>query len=330
MRLVTYEHLGSVRSGALTGEWVVDLARSYARILREEGTPAADRKAEAVLPPDLRGVLEGGEESLEAARRVLSAVGTALEPSSEEWRRRGLAFRRDEVRLWPPIPRPGKIICLGRNYLAHAQEGGGKVPEVPELFAKFANTLIGDGWPIRLPVVSDRVDYEAELAVVMGRRAYRVPEDRALEHVAGYTILNDVSARDYQRKTSQWLAGKGMDTFGPMGPWLVTADEIPDPQRLQIRLEIGGQVLQDANTSDMVYSVAVTVAYISSIMTLEPGDVIATGTPEGVGFARKPPIYLKAGDVVRITIDGVGTLSNPVEDERQDAAAEARSAAARA
>ena len=158
--------------------------------------------------------------------------------------------------------------------------------------------------------MSNEVDYEAELAVVIGTRARNVSVSNALDHVAGYTILHDVSARDVQLRTSQWLAGKSMDTFAPMGPWIVTTDEIPDPQVLQIRLELGGRVLQNANTSTMIRSVSEAISYISHVMTLEPGDIISTGTPDGVGFARKPPIYLQAGDIVKITIDRIGTLSN--------------------
>jgi len=312
MRLVTYEFWGCVRSGAVVDDWVVDLKRGYAYVLEGRGVPRAVGRAAALLPSSLKEVLEGGRESLSAAAEVVEAARSAFRSEPRLWEGLGIATPLNRVRLWAPVPDPNKIICMGRNYRAHAEEGGGKVPEAPELFAKFANSLVGHDWPIELPAISQEVDYEAELAVIIGRRAKNVSAGDALEYVAGYTILHDVSARDYQLKTSQWLAGKGMDTFGPMGPWIVTSDEIPDPQQLQMKLEIGGQVLQDANTSSMVFSVAESIAFISRVMTLEPGDVISTGTPEGVGFVRKPPIYLKAGDVVNITIDGIGTLSNPV------------------
>jgi 2-keto-4-pentenoate hydratase/2-oxohepta-3-ene-1,7-dioic acid hydratase in catechol pathway len=216
------------------------------------------------------------------------------------------------VSLRPPVPDPRKIICLGRNYRAHAREAGLDVPVAPELFAKFANTLIGHGESIQLPAVSNQIDYEAELAVVIGRRAHNVSKNSALEHVAGYTILNDVTARDYQFRTSQWLAGKGFDTFGPVGPWLVTADEIPDPGSLQITLDIGRERMQSSTTANMIFSVSETIEYVSHIMTLEPGDIISMGTPEGVGFKRNPPRFLRAGDVVSITVEGIGTLANPV------------------
>jgi acylpyruvate hydrolase len=312
MKLVTYEFWGCVRSGVIVDDWVVDLERAYRHVLEERGTPRAAGRATGLLPPSLKAVLDGGADSLAAATDVVRAARTALAEANRRWEVEGMATPLDRARLWAPIPDPDKIVCMGRNYRAHAEEGGGSVPEAPELFAKFANSLVGHNWPIELPAISNEVDYEAELAVVIGRRAKDVSAAEALDYVAGYTILHDVSARDYQLRTSQWLAGKGMDTFAPMGPWIVTSDEIPDPQKLQMKLEIGGQVLQDANTSTMVFSVSESISYISRVMTLEPGDVISTGTPEGVGFVRKPPIYLKAGDVVNISIDGIGKLSNPV------------------
>lgn len=327
MRLVTYEFWGCVRSGVVVDDWVVDLERGYAAILEAQGVPRAAGRAAALLPPRLKEVLEGGRESLGAAVQVVEAARSRLTSDTAIWEARGVATPLDRVRLWAPVPDPDKIICIGRNYRAHAEEGGGKVPEAPELFAKFANSLVGHKWPIELPAISQEVDYEAELAVVIGTRAKDVSAAEALDYVVGYTILHDVSARDYQMRTSQWLAGKGMDTFGPMGPWIVTMDEIRDPQRLQMRLELGGDVLQDANTSTMVFSVAEAVAFISNVMTLEPGDVISTGTPEGVGFVRTPPIYLKAGDVVNITVEGIGTLSNPIAAPRPRGEAAAGSSA---
>ena len=312
MKLVTYEFWGSVRSGVIVGDWVVDLERGYERVLQGRQASGADRQAAGLLPPTLKGVLEGGAKSLGAAKDVVIEARLAFDQGENSWQAAGAATPLAHVRLWPPIPNPDKIICMGLNYRAHAEEGGEAVPDAPELFAKFANALIGQDWPIQLPRISNEVDYEAELAVVVGSRARDVSVDEALDYVAGYTIFHDVSARDVQLRTSQWLAGKGMDTFAPMGPWIVTTDEIADPQILQIKLELGGQVLQNANTSTMVRTVREAVSFISQVMTLEPGDVISTGTPDGVGFARKPPIYLRGGDVVKITIDGIGTLSNPV------------------
>jgi 2-keto-4-pentenoate hydratase/2-oxohepta-3-ene-1,7-dioic acid hydratase in catechol pathway len=217
-----------------------------------------------------------------------------------------------DVRLLAPVPHPDKVVCVGLNYRDHAAESGLPLPEVPILFPKFANSVIGPGETIVIPSETDEPDYEAELGVVIGRRASRVAEGEALSYVAGYTCMNDVSARDLQNRTSQWMLGKAIDTFLPCGPWLVTPDEIGDPQSLAIRLRLNGGELQSSNTSQMVFGVAELIASISRTITLEPGDLIATGTPPGVGFARTPPVWLHDGDVVEIEIEGIGTLSNPV------------------
>jgi acylpyruvate hydrolase len=208
--------------------------------------------------------------------------------------------------------RPGKIICIGQNYLEHAKESGASRPPFPIIFAKYANTVIGPGEPIVIPRAVEKPDYEGELAVVIGRRGRDIPEAEALSYVAGYMPLNDVSARDWQNRTGQWVIGKTCDTFCPMGPALVTADEVPDPQNLHLRTVIGDEVLQVGYTGDMIFSVAFLIADMSRVMTLEPGDVIATGTPPGIGAARVPPRWLRPGDVVRVEIDGVGVLENPV------------------
>lgn len=217
-----------------------------------------------------------------------------------------------EVTLLAPVADPAKVVCVGLNYRKHAEEGGQPIPPNPILFAKFPNSIVGPGDPILLPSFSQQVDYEAELGVVIGKPAAAVDVADALEHVLGYTCINDVSARDLQFADGQWVRGKTLDTFCPIGPWIVTTDEIPDPQTLGIRCIVNGDKLQDSTTADMIFSVAEIVSFISQGITLEPGDVIATGTPEGVGFARTPPIYLNAGDVVSIDIDRIGTLTNPV------------------
>lgn len=221
-----------------------------------------------------------------------------------------------DVRLLAPVPRPGKVIGIGLNYRDHAAESGQPIPQHPILFPKFANSVIGPGAAIVIPPETAQPDYEAELGVVIGRRARRVPESRALDHVAGYTCVNDVSARDLQFLTPQWMAGKAIDTFLPCGPWLVTPEEIPDPQDLAISLTLNGERLQDSRTSQMVFGVAELIAWISRTMTLEPGDLIATGTPPGVGFARTPPVWLRDGDVVTVEIERIGALTNPVRAER--------------
>jgi 2-keto-4-pentenoate hydratase/2-oxohepta-3-ene-1,7-dioic acid hydratase in catechol pathway len=211
-----------------------------------------------------------------------------------------------------PIERPQKIICVGLNYRDHAEEQGVPLPEWPILFAKWPNTLIGPGEPIVMPAITEQVDYEAELGVVIGSRVKGASPDDALEAVAGYLCLNDVSARDLQFGDKQWVRGKSPDTFCPVGPNLVPAAEVPDPQALRIRAILNGEVLQDSNTSNMVFGVAEIVSFVSQAITLEPGDLIATGTPAGVGVFRDPPIFLKPGDEITIEIEGLGELTNPV------------------
>jgi 2-keto-4-pentenoate hydratase/2-oxohepta-3-ene-1,7-dioic acid hydratase in catechol pathway len=214
------------------------------------------------------------------------------------------------------ISRPGKLVCVGLNYLDHAQETGQEVPRAPLLFAKWPNTLIGNGDAIVLPDEAAEVDYEAELGVVIATAAKHVTEARALDHVEGYICLNDVSARDLQFADGQWTRGKSPDTFCPVGPRLVPREQIPDPQQLAIRCILNGQTMQDSSTAQMIFSVAEIIAYVSRVITLEPGDLIATGTPAGVGVFRDPKVLLKDGDEVSVEIDGLGTLTNPVEKER--------------
>jgi 2-keto-4-pentenoate hydratase/2-oxohepta-3-ene-1,7-dioic acid hydratase in catechol pathway len=218
------------------------------------------------------------------------------------------------VKLLAPIPDPPKIVCLGLNYRDHAIESGAPIPKDPVLFSKYATALIGHGEAIVLPPVSNEVDFEAELVIVVGKRGRNIQAEAAMDYVAGYTIGHDVSARDWQLKKDgkQWMVGKTFDTFAPTGPVLVTADEVPDPHSLGIRLRLNGQTMQDSNTRQMIFGVGATLAYLSLVFTLEPGDLIFTGTPPGVGFARKPPLFLKPGDVAEVEIDGLGVLRNPV------------------
>jgi 2-keto-4-pentenoate hydratase/2-oxohepta-3-ene-1,7-dioic acid hydratase in catechol pathway len=221
------------------------------------------------------------------------------------------------VQFLPPIPNPPKIVCLGLNYRDHAMETGAAIPKEPVLFSKFATALIGHGAFIVLPSVSKEVDYEAELVLVVGKRGRHLSAEEAPNYVVGYTIGHDVSARDWQLKKDQkqWMAGKTFDTFAPTGPYLVTADEVRDPHSLGIRLRLNGQVMQDSNTRQMVFSIGAILAYLSQVFTLEAGDLIFTGTPPGVGMARKPPVFLKAGDVVEVEIEGLGVLRNKVVGE---------------
>jgi acylpyruvate hydrolase len=287
MRLVRFSHEGAVRLGALAGDQaVVDLQR-----------------ADPSLPADMIPFLAGGAAVLARASQVVRAQPAAA------------TLPLASVQLLAPLARPGKIICIGLNYRDHAAESHAEVPEYPTVFAKFANTVIGPGEPIVLPRVSSQVDYEGELGVVIGRRVRDVPEAEALACVGGYLPFNDVSARDYQHRTSQWTVGKTFDTFAPLGPALVTADEVGEPQRLGLRVTIGDEVLQDSNTGSMIFTVAHLITYLSTIMTLEPGDLIATGTPSGVGAARTPQRFLRPGDRVRVAIERLGVLENPVVTE---------------
>jgi acylpyruvate hydrolase len=287
MRLITFAHAGQDRLGALashgSSERVYDL-----------------NLLEPRLPDDMLAFLAAGQEALALARQVVAAAGVDQ------------GYDPADVQIKAPILCPPKIICIGQNYLAHAQESNASAPPFPIIFAKFANSVIGPGQTIVVPRAITQPDYEGELAVVIGRRGRDIPEESALDYVAGYMPLHDVSARDWQMRTSQWVIGKTPDTFCPMGPAIVTADEIPDVQNLALRTIIGSEVLQEGHTSLMIFSVAHLIADMSRVMTLEPGDVIATGTPAGIGAARTPPRWLRTGDVVRIEIDGIGVLENPV------------------
>jgi 2-keto-4-pentenoate hydratase/2-oxohepta-3-ene-1,7-dioic acid hydratase in catechol pathway len=224
-------------------------------------------------------------------------------------------FPLASIRLLAPVPRPPKLICIGLNYRDHAAEAHQEIPKVPTIFAKFSNVVIGPGDAIVLPKISRKPDYEAEFMFVIGAGGRNIAAQDWQRHVFGYTVFNDVSARDFQSATSQWMIGKTFDTFAPMGPYLVSADEIPDPHALDISLSIAGEVLQHSNTCELIFKIPDLIAYLSSVVTLEPGDVVATGTPAGVGFARKPPRYLQPGDEVIINIESIGELRNPVISE---------------
>lgn len=224
----------------------------------------------------------------------------------------GLLVKREDAYWHAPVPRPAKLICIGLNYRDHAAESNMPIPERPVVFSKFSTSVIAPGEAVVLPATSHQVDYEAELAVVIGRRAKGVSRDRAYDYVLGYTAFNDVSARDFQFADGQWQRGKSCDTFAPMGQTIVTTDVITDPHKLSIKLILNGQTMQDSNTDQLIFGVPELVEFLSETITLEPGDVIATGTPPGVGFARKPPVFLKPGDEMVVEIEGIGGLNNPV------------------
>jgi 2-keto-4-pentenoate hydratase/2-oxohepta-3-ene-1,7-dioic acid hydratase in catechol pathway len=273
-----------------------------------DGRTWSSRALGAGLARTMAELLAGGPAALETLR---SAVREAI----------ALGRPGDLVapQLLAPLPRPGKIVAVGLNYHAHAAEGGARVPEAPMLFAKFPTSVVGPGAIVEWdPALTDAVDMEAELGVVIGRTARRVSEADALDHVLGYTCLNDVSARDLQHADRQYVRAKSLDTFCPMGPVLVTADELPDPGRLAVRSYRNGELMQDGHTSDLIFSVPYLVAFCSRAFTLEPGDVIATGTPAGVGYYRDPKVLMHEGDVMAIEVEGIGRLENPCHEVRPD------------
>jgi 2-keto-4-pentenoate hydratase/2-oxohepta-3-ene-1,7-dioic acid hydratase in catechol pathway len=227
-------------------------------------------------------------------------------------REKGWLVPSEDAYWFAPVPRPGKIVCIGLNYRDHAAESGLAVPPIPVIFSKFSSCVIAPGEPVVVPTTSEKVDYEAELAVVIGRHAKHVSADRAYDYVLGYTAFNDVTARDFQFGDGQWQRGKSCDTFAPMGQTIVTTDEIPDPHTLRISLQLNGTVMQESNTAQLIFGVPQLIEFITKSTSLEPGDVIATGTPAGVGFARKPPVFLKPGDVMEVDIDRIGRLGNPI------------------
>jgi 2-keto-4-pentenoate hydratase/2-oxohepta-3-ene-1,7-dioic acid hydratase in catechol pathway len=254
------------------------------------------------LPATLRGVLAHPEGLMAAAQAL--AQGMSKGPFVTG-------------RWGAPVGDPGKVICIGLNYRDHALESGSPIPSEPVVFSKFSQAVIGPGEAIVLPQAAHQVDYEAELVVVIGKAGKNIPREAAWKYVAGYTVGNDVSARDWQkgRPGGQWLLGKTPDTFGPTGPWLVTADEIGDPHALKIQLQLNGETMQNSSTKELIFGVDQLIAHLSQLVTLKPGDLIFTGTPPGVGAARKPPVFLKAGDTVEVEIEHVGVLQNPVTAE---------------
>ncbi len=283
MKLDSYRKEGTECWGVLAGHGVVESDRL-------DG-----------VAPTLRGFVE------QCASNPALASQTAVAAAAMS------AATLNGLTLTPSLPNPGKIICLGVNYIDHAKEGGNKVGEYPAIFMRCTTSLLAHGAPLRIPKVSDKLDFEAELAVVIGKRARFVSEDEALDAVFGYACFNDATLRDYQRKTSQWTIGKNFDGTGALGPCIVTADELPAGCKgLHIESRLNGQVMQSADTSDMVFGVARTIALLSQSLTLEPGDLLVMGTPGGVGYARTPPVWMKAGDSIDIEIEGIGILSNPV------------------
>lgn len=296
MRLLNFWDQGTLHLGVQREDRVLDVTSAVSAMPEGSGL---------TVPRSLRDVLEGGEDALYRLQRF---VDTLPKNSGED----SLYKEEDNLELGPCVADPGKIICIGLNYRRHAEETGMPLPEYPILFSKFANSLAGHGEEVPLPRSAQKVDYEAELGIVIGRTAKYVSEERALDYVFGYFAANDLSARDLQTRTSQWLAGKSCDKFSPVGPYVVTRDEVPDPNLLNIQCSVNGGIRQQSSTADMIFDCRQIVSYVSQCMTLSPGDIILTGTPEGVvmGYPPENQIYLQPGDVVTVEIEKLGRLSN--------------------
>ncbi|MFC5704044.1 fumarylacetoacetate hydrolase family protein [Cohnella faecalis] len=298
MKLVTYMKEDRQSLGLKTERGVLDVEAASALWPAEPGTPSTVMEA-----------IRGGKRAIELLERLRVKAEQAAD---------GAVWLREEDLEWgPSVTHPNKIICIGLNYRKHAEETGSPIPDHPILFNKFNNTLTANKRDVAIPGVTDKVDYEAELAVVIGSRAKYVTKESALDYVFGYSCVNDLSARDLQMRTSQWLTGKSCDDFSPLGPYLVTADEVGNPNDLEIRAYVNGEIRQQSNTADMIFHVDELVSYVSRYMTLEPGDILLTGTPEGVvmGYPPEKQVYLKPGDLVKIEIEGLGSLENRMTAE---------------
>ena len=299
MKLVRFSVNGqSPRVGVLQGDRIGDILASLAGSRARRGVLRAPVIAAALAPQSTRGGLEGGAATMDAVAAIT------------EW----VSVPTSSARLHAPINDPGKFICIGLNYSDHAAEAGVPVPKEPPIFAKFANAILDPGEPILRPRGSSQLDWEVELGVVIGRPARHVSRDKALDYVYGYTIINDVSARDFQMTTSQWMAGKIFETAAPIGPYIADKSEVPDPHVLSLKTWVNGKQVQNGNTKAFIFDVRYVVSFLSNLMTLSPGDIIATGTPPGVGLGMKPPVWLQPGDVCRMEITGLGSIENPVKE----------------
>lgn len=299
MKLISYRYQGDEAIGVVVGERVVNLNDNLA-LIGKAGT----------LASDMVELLQAGDEALNTAREVAQAFQQMLVDDPQ--RANTISLPLEEIEHLPPVTRPQKILAIGANYRAHCAESGMPIPQKPIVFVKVTSALIAHGDTILYPSITQELDYEGELAVVIGKQAKNVSEYEAMRYVAGYTIMNDVSARDLQRTEGQWSRAKGCDTFAPCGPWLVTSDEIADPHRLAIETRVNGEVRQQATTADMIFPIPALIAHITAGITLLPGDIITTGTPAGVGVYRQPKGLLQPGDEVTIRIEGIGELRNRV------------------
>jgi 2-keto-4-pentenoate hydratase/2-oxohepta-3-ene-1,7-dioic acid hydratase in catechol pathway len=321
MKLVTFERNHDNRIGLVQDANVLDVGELL-QLLHNHPTQSLMNRSKALrsavlalkkgeIPRDMIALLQRGRAWLGKLEKVGASMHAQLSGQKTQLRRR-LFVPFESVQLRSPIQRPPKIVCVGRNYGEHARESGHEPPTNPIFFQKASGAICDPSQDIRLPPISKQVDYEAELAVVIGRRGYRIPEDQAHQHIAGYTLMNDVSARDMQEADGQWYRAKSCDTFAPLGPWIVTPDEISDANNLKITLTLDGQIMQASNTSNLIFKIPFLISYLSNCMTWEPGDILSTGTPPGVGVHRTPPVFLKPGDVVSVSVEDVGTLTNTV------------------
>lgn len=313
MKLVTYwakSEKTKKKLGVWVQGWVIDLIQASLVFC----------PAEKFLVQEMEELLAAGPEGLRWAEKVTNNVlkYTKKIKNEKEFLASSLEkvlFKEEEIDFLPPLTRPGKIICIGLNYYDHCEEQKAKIPASPIIFAKFNNALCATKQPVIRPSITSQLDYEAELAVIIGKKGRNIHRQEAPKFMAGYTIINDVTARDLQRRDRQWVRSKTFDTFAPLGPFLVTADEIADPQNLYIRCWVNGVLRQNSSTAQMIFSLDYLINFISQVMTLLPGDIIATGTPAGVGAFCEPPVYLEPGDVMRIEIEKIGVLENYVVDE---------------
>ncbi|OZU88742.1 2-hydroxyhepta-2,4-diene-1,7-dioate isomerase [Virgibacillus indicus] len=309
MKVVSYKlknKPGNYRVGFLLDEEVADMQEAWRNLMLSRGEKTSPNAIDQFLPAEPAAFFSIGESAMHKAKEAYEYI--------MDNKVKTVYLTKEEIQLSTPIPNPSKIICIGKNYADHAAEMGGDIPEFPVLFSKFSNAIIGPEDSIEKSKATEKLDYEVELAVVIGKQASKVGQDEALDYIAGYTIGNDISARDLQKRTPQWLQGKTLDRSTPIGPWIVTSDEIDDPSNLKISSYVNGEKRQSSTTRQLIFDIPFLIEFISNLITLNPGDIILTGTPDGVGFAMDPPQFLQAGDVVTVEVEKIGRMENKVRE----------------